>query len=89
MSQGLADLTGGTSEDIDMNDPKLLESADKLLWPRFKEVLSGGHLMGTGFGDPGGAIEGAKPDGILTNHAYGVIGCHEAGKFKLIKCRNP
>ena len=75
---------------MDLTKADVLESfEDGTLWKRFRKIIDGDTLMGCGFGDIGGEIEGAKSDGLLKNHAYGVIGCQKAGQFRLIKCRNP
>lgn len=90
VAQGLADMTGGTSEFIDFDNPEVVADVKSgRLWHRFMELATGEHLLGCGYGDPAGPVEGAKPDGILCNHAYAVIDCKESNGFQLMKCRNP
>jgi calpain-15 len=90
ISQGLADLTGGTCEELNFAVASVRELAIQgILWDKFDDIVTGEHLMGCGYGDPEAAIEGAKSDGILANHAYGVIDCKEINGFRLLKCRNP
>lgn len=77
MSEGMVDLTGGVSEKYNLTVPEtapLLENGQ--FWKMMKSYLKQGYLIGIANSqknDKGEQEDGNGQNGILFNHAYGLL----------------
>ncbi|KAK3276717.1 hypothetical protein CYMTET_15233 [Cymbomonas tetramitiformis] len=86
--EGLRDLTGGASQDIDLEDhPEWGEEDVLRLITGFQQE---GHLLGCSF-SKGGEMENRLSNGLLERHAYSLLGTRTdiEGHPPLVKVRNP
>jgi chemotaxis protein histidine kinase CheA len=92
MQEGLVDLTGGITEKINVRDvigDGPVQPARTLeLWRAMKQSFQQGYLMGCSLNDKNAKVS-MSPEGIIVNHAYGVISIREIQGLKLIRLRNP
>lgn len=92
MQEGLVDLTGGITEKINVKDvvgEGPIQPARTLeLWKAMKQSFQLGYLMGCSLNDKNAKVS-MSPEGIVVNHAYGVISIREIQGLKLIRLRNP
>lgn len=93
MTEGLVDLTGGSSIKYNMKDPevwKLHESGELwqilLKYHNLKCLLGCAHSQVNEAGDQHEVMGTA---GILNNHAYGIMDVREIDTLQLIRIRNP
>ena len=77
MSEGLVDLTGGISQKYNLTAPETIELRDSgQLWKDLKKFHQLGYLIGCArakVDEDGKQEEGQGTQGILYNHAYGVL----------------
>eukprot|EP00003_Mantamonas_plastica_P033399 TRINITY_DN9554_c0_g1_i1.p1 TRINITY_DN9554_c0_g1~~TRINITY_DN9554_c0_g1_i1.p1 ORF type:complete len:451 (-),score=139.98 TRINITY_DN9554_c0_g1_i1:21-1373(-) len=88
VSTGLVDMTGGCAEQLRFDDMKQ-EVQNGKLWKIILRNIKEGFLMGCGFSASGGSIEGDMGNGILMNHAYGLLDAQEKKGQRLLRIRNP
>jgi hypothetical protein len=96
MPDSLVDLTGGVTEKINMKavlgeqQSPAHQQANKAadLWRTIKQNYQAGYVMGCSLNDKNAKVE-MSPEGIIFNHAYGVIAVREIQGLKLIRIRNP
>jgi len=92
MQEGLVDLTGGITEKINVRDvigDGPIQPAKTLeLWKSMKQSFQQGYLIGCSLNDKNAKVS-MSPEGIVVNHAYGVISIREIQGLKLIRLRNP
>ena len=67
--QGVIDLTGFISKKINIKKP--FEEKEGGLWEEISKSSKQRYLMGCSIA---GAVEGERKDGLLTGHAYSIIG---------------
>ena len=97
MVEGMVDLTGGVSEKYNLKAPEtkeLLENGQ--FWKDMKKYHKLGYLIGCAQsvkGDDGKQEDGAGPNGIYFNHAYGILRMEDANvppeNLQLLYMRNP
>jgi len=90
VSEALADLTGGVSQQFLMNAPRikaLLENGR--LWRKFKKYLSKSYVLACSKHVHDGGFDPDPSTGLLVNHAYSVLHLKEVGALKFVKVRNP
>jgi hypothetical protein len=87
---GLADLTGGVAEYIQL-DQRRADITSGALFQEIKAYYDAGYLMGAG--SPSGSDTDISEKGIVQGHAYSVLNVAEEsdshGTHKLIQLRNP
>eukprot|EP00826_Nyctotherus_ovalis_P053884 TRINITY_DN7032_c0_g4_i1.p1 TRINITY_DN7032_c0_g4~~TRINITY_DN7032_c0_g4_i1.p1 ORF type:complete len:326 (+),score=98.03 TRINITY_DN7032_c0_g4_i1:42-980(+) len=92
MQEGLVDLTGGITEKINVRDVvgdgPIQPAKTVELWKAMKQSFQQGYLMGCSLNDKNAKVS-MSPEGIVVNHAYGVISIREIQGLKLIRLRNP
>ena len=93
MQDSLVDLTGGIAEKINLKDiltgdSQLQTAKIQELWKAMKINFSSGYVMGCSFNDKN-AKTTMSTEGIVINHAYGIISVREIQTLKLIRLRNP
>jgi len=90
ISDGLRDLTGEAVQTFHLEDAHSpFANDDDLLWKTLVRNIKESFLMGCAFSSPLAKAEEATPQGLLLNHAYGIIDCQEVRGHKLIRIRNP
>uniref|UniRef100_A0A6B2KYH0 Calpain catalytic domain-containing protein n=1 Tax=Arcella intermedia TaxID=1963864 RepID=A0A6B2KYH0_9EUKA len=82
IADGLVDLTGESSETLDIKK-------EDTLWNMLKFAIDEGYVMGCAASAPGASVEMETPLGILMLHAYGILKVYEIQGFRLCKIRNP
>lgn len=91
----LVDMTAGAPETIDLDGQEgKAEMASGKLWDKLTKYHKLGYLLGCAQVAVGGAIEGDTGQGILQNHAYGVLDLRavkdkQGGTAQLLRVRNP
>jgi hypothetical protein len=96
MPDSLVDLTGGVTEKINLKEflgdaqQHAQQQAAKAaeLWRMVKANYQSGYVMGCSLNDKNSKVE-ASPEGIVYNHAYGILSVREIQGLKLIRVRNP
>ena len=96
MPEALVDLTGGVTEkhDLKQSTGEAGQTASSLsgkaaeLWRTLKQNFQTGYVMGCSFNDKKLKVE-ISPEGIVVNHAYGIISVREIQGLRLIRIRNP
>lgn len=83
MSYGLVDLTGGGSEDLQ------LEQVSAGIWDRIVLALEQGWLLGCASSNPSAKAESDTGNGILVNHAYSILDAKSYDGQHLLRIRNP
>jgi hypothetical protein len=96
MYEALVDLTGGITEKLRLKEllgeggqpaqQVALKAAE--LWRSLKQNYQSGYVMGCSLSDKNSKME-MSPEGILFNHAYGILSVREILGLKLIRVRNP
>ena len=77
MGEGMVDISGGVSEKYNLKAPEtkaMLENGS--FWKMIKSYLTQGFLVGCANAKKAGdgkQEEGAGPNGIMFNHAYGLL----------------
>jgi len=90
ISDGLRDLTGEAVQTFHLEDANSpFANDDHLLWKTLVRNIKESFLMGCAFSSPVAKAEEATPQGLLLNHAYGIIDCQEVKGHKLVRVRNP
>ena len=93
ISEAMVDLTGGVSEKFYLRDPENTEAIDSgQFWKDLKKYSQQGFLLGaanTIKDESGNPEDTMGPQGILSNHAYGIMQIVEAGELQMIRIRNP
>eukprot|EP00743_Colponemidia_sp_Colp-15_P002164 GILK01002349.1.p1 GENE.GILK01002349.1~~GILK01002349.1.p1 ORF type:complete len:1020 (-),score=203.00 GILK01002349.1:103-3162(-) len=88
--EALVDLTGGASEKWNMREESTIELVTSgRFWWMMKRYVDLGYMLGCAFTVEDGPAEEEEPDGILTNHAYGVLDVREVNGLCLVLIRNP
>jgi hypothetical protein len=82
-------LTDGQHGLLDPNNPKDVAAFHDWLWAQFSIASAFRCVFATGKSDDDSGIEEATPDGLLCNHAYGVLKFMEIKGVRLVKLRNP
>ena len=81
MGEGMVDISGGVSEKYNLKSPETKEMLeDGRFWKLIKGYLKQGFLVGCANsqkGDDGKQIEQSGPNGIVFNHAYGLLRMEE------------
>jgi len=80
----LADLTGGQCEKISVKPQDIVKT-----WNYLTRSINERWLMGASVFNAKAAVEEERPDGLLVNHAYGLLDCIKIDNIKLVKLRNP
>jgi hypothetical protein len=85
MSEGLVDLTGGSSEKhfLSSSDTQMKIETGQF-WKMLKKHHAAGYLMGCSFADHGKEGEHMNTQGIVYNHAYGIMDVREVNYFHSI-----
>jgi len=95
MPEALVDLTGGVTEKMNLKtvlgegqaaSQQAVKSAE--LWKIIKANFQTGYVMGCSLNDKNSKVE-MSPEGIVLNHAYGILSVREIQGLKLIRIRNP
>ena len=96
MVEGMVDLTGGVSEKYNLKAPETKEMVENgQFWKDMKKYHKLGYLIGCAQsvkGDDGKQEDGAGPNGISYNHAYGILRMEDVtvqDKLQLLYIRNP
>ena len=89
---GLAELTGGAAEFVDMEDDEGRAAVqDGSLWKKLLKYRIAGYLMGAG--SPAGKDTDISNLGIVQGHAYSILDVAEVddrnGSHELVCLRNP
>ena len=89
---GLAELTGGAAEFVDMEDDEGRAAVqDGSLWKKLLKYRMAGYLMGAG--SPAGKDTDISNLGIVQGHAYSILDVAEVddrnGSHELVCLRNP
>ena len=96
MQEGLVDLAGGVTEKVNLKQvlgegqqPAAAHAAKAAeLWRTIKQNYQTGYVMGCALNDKKSKVE-MSPEGIVVNHAYGILSVREIQGLKLIRIRNP
>jgi hypothetical protein len=96
MPEALVDLTGGVTEKLNLKEvlgeaqqpPQAHAAKAAELWRTIKTNFQTGYVMGCSLNDKKSKVE-MSPEGIVINHAYGIISVREIQGLKLIRIRNP
>ncbi len=96
MPEALVDLTGGVTEKLNLKEVlgegqqpaqmHALKAAE--LWRTIKQNFQTGYVLGCAMNDKNSKVE-MSPEGIVLNHAYGILSVREIQGLKLIRLRNP
>lgn len=93
ISESMVDLTGGVSEKFYLRAPEIVESIDAgQFWRDLKKYHQQGFLLGcanTVKDENGNQEDMIGPQGILSNHAYGIMKIVEVQELQMIRIRNP
>jgi len=93
MAEALVDLTGGVSEKISLEVPETIEMRDNgQLWKMLTKYHQLGYMVGCSKvvkNEDGTQEETMGNQGILHNHAYGILDIRVALGIQLIRIRNP
>lgn len=96
MSEGMVDISGGVSEKYNLKAPEMKESLENgSFWKQMKQYLKQGYLIGCANSqknEDNEQEEGTGPNGILFNHAYGILRMEDVQAteaLQLIYIRNP
>ena len=93
MVEALVDLTGGVSEKISLEAPETIEIRKSgQLWKMLTKYHQLGYMLGCAKSikdEDGNQEEGMGNQGILYNHAYGILDIRVALGIQLIRIRNP
>ena len=77
----LGDLTGAPTKIIWTDDPTI--------WDEMLNAFKKNYLLTAGAADEGQMEKYFQGKGMVTGHAYSLMGCYEILKEKLVKLRNP
>lgn len=96
MPEALVDLTGGVTEKLSLKKllgeqqqpPQVQAMKAAELWRNLKQNYQIGYVMGCSLNDKNSKVE-MSPEGIVYNHAYGILSVRELMGVKLIRIRNP
>ena len=95
-SSGMVDLTGGVQQKMKLTDKAVAEKiANGEFWARLKSEYDRGDLLGVSNKAPEDPpaeemVAGHhEKQGIMSGHAYGIIGLREAEGHKMVRLRNP
>jgi calpain len=93
MAQALVDLTGGCSEKYNLRAPETVEQIENgQFWKDLKKHHQLGYMIGcaNAMKDTEGKQEdGMGTQGILYNHAYGMMDVRDIDGLQLVRIRNP
>ena len=93
MVEALVDLTGGVSEKVILEDDGSdLQQLDHPLWKMMTKYHQLGYMLGCAKSEKdedGNQEEGMGTQGILYNHAYGILDIRVALGIQLVRVRNP
>jgi hypothetical protein len=93
ISEAMVDLSGGVSERFFLRAPDMTEAIESgQFWKDLKKYASQGYLLGAANSvkdDAGNPEEIMGPQGIMSNHAYGIMQIVEVGELQMIRIRNP
>lgn len=94
LSEAMVDLTGGVSQKFYLKAPEVVESIESgQFWKDLKKYHQQGYLLGcanTVKDENGNPEETMGPQGILSNHAYGIQQIVEAqNDLLMLRIRNP
>lgn len=85
ISESMVDLTGGVSEKFYLRAPEIVESIEGgQFWRDLKKYHQQGFLLGcanTVKDENGNQEDMIGPNGILSNHAYGIMKIVEVGEL--------
>eukprot|EP00003_Mantamonas_plastica_P019464 TRINITY_DN3179_c0_g1_i2.p1 TRINITY_DN3179_c0_g1~~TRINITY_DN3179_c0_g1_i2.p1 ORF type:complete len:793 (-),score=249.36 TRINITY_DN3179_c0_g1_i2:962-3340(-) len=85
----LVDLTGGVPETVEFDAADTAkEIADDVFWKRLLKYQRESFLMSCAISNDL-AVEKDNGQGILLNHAYGILRCVEVQGHRLLHMRNP
>lgn len=91
--EALVDLTGGVSEKFSLEAPDTIQMRDNgQLWKELRKYYQAGYLLGCAKNvrdENGEQEERVDTQGILCNHAYGIMEVRVALGIQLIRIRNP
>lgn len=76
MAEGMVDLTGGISFKYDLTQPEFKVNDGEQLWKDMRKWNQQGYLIGysQSLKDENGVhVEGIDTQGIIYNHAYGML----------------
>ncbi len=90
MSEALVDLTGGSSEKFYLTNPDTqMKIETGQMWKMMKKNFRDGCIMGCSNVDNDKPGEHKNTQGIVYNHAYGIMEVREIDGLQLIRIRNP
>ena len=92
MQDALVDLTGSITEKCNIREVVGEGQANPTmaleLWRAIKQYSQAGYVMGCSLNDKNSKVT-ISPEGIVVNHAYGILSVREIQTLKLIRIRNP
>jgi hypothetical protein len=88
-SEGMTDLTGEGCETFELNPSMARDDSPTSFWKKLQYFISEQFLMGCSIGH--GGSEHDTGNGLLTQHAYGILRCvtTRANQTRLVQLRNP
>jgi hypothetical protein len=93
VAEALVDLTGCATEDLSLDRPEVKMSiVDGSLFKRLESLLvneRAHYLVGCASAIPKDAKQGKANQGIITNHAYSILGTTRDLGLELVLLRNP
>ena len=90
VAEALADLSGGLSEKLSLGGERAEDCSNDALWKLLCLCKEEAWLMGAALSGEGFETEGDNGEGLLWNHAYGLMGVEiMADGTQLVHLRNP
>ena len=84
----MVDLSGGIAEKYTLTDEKV-KAQKSQLWQKIKTGNKLQYFMGCSAKDKSKSSDQSSGQGIVYNHAYGIMAIEEFHALKLMKLRNP